>query len=402
SGTTWAIVVNGTLYAAVAPSSKVVSLPNGTFTWQLGDLPGWHQTSLPYNGSGVVASQPLTKLFEFAKFTFPVTFRATGLPAGNWTVFVNETPYAAPVGDPIVAPAANGTFTYAIADVPGFHQLTLPYEGSGLIAGAPVVEPTLEFTAVLYPVTFVETGLPGGSSWTMNAGGHVVTGSTSSLSVEVGNGTYGFRANSTGYLAIPPAGVVIVTGSEVTQQIGFVVRPPFSSTVTFSESGLAEGAVWTVTFDGVTQVAVAPSTIYFQGIGNGTYPFSVRANGYIAAPVSGNVTVAGADQNVAVDFTSLLPAYYSVTFTALGLPSATYWGVALSGRSTEYSNTSSIEYTNVTAGTYFFEVISPGYLANPSQGPLNVTNASIALQILFPGATFATSFIALDLPSGLN
>ena len=104
----------------------------------------------------------------FTLVSFPVTFTKTSLLTSaetDWSVTFNGTTMTGPTmtGNPLIfAPVPNGTYAYSIADVPGFHQTTLPYSGTLTVDGAALAE-SIAFTPVEYTVTVSESGLPSGS-----------------------------------------------------------------------------------------------------------------------------------------------------------------------------------------------------------------------------------------------
>jgi len=80
---------------------------------------------------------------------------------------------------------------------------------------------------------------------------------------------------------------------------------PIPYSVVFTESGLAAGTSWNVTFNGVTQSSTT-NTITFSGIISGSYAYSISTpTGYVCnlAP-TGTLTVTGADVNQRVTFVS--------------------------------------------------------------------------------------------------
>ena len=113
SGVTWGVVINGTLYFALAGSSVEASLPNGTFSYRIDDVPGWHQVTLPYEGSLQVNGSAVSEgPIHFTRFLWPVTFSESGVPANvTWSVVINGTTYSAAAGTSIVADMPNGTFS---------------------------------------------------------------------------------------------------------------------------------------------------------------------------------------------------------------------------------------------------------------------------------------------------
>lgn len=83
-----------------------------------------------------------------------------------------------------------------------------------------------------------------------------------------------------------------------------VFQPGTAYFANFTESGLRNGRVWSVTFNGYTQTAVAPANITFGEL-NGTYAYSVpNVTGYLAAPSAGHVTLAGRSVTTAIVFSA--------------------------------------------------------------------------------------------------
>lgn len=79
-----------------------------------------------------------------------------------------------------------------------------------------------------YAVTFTESGLPGGSSWSVTLNGTPSSGTgTSIASASLPNGTYTFSvASVAGYTANRTSGTVHVEGAAVTVLIAFTTVVP--------------------------------------------------------------------------------------------------------------------------------------------------------------------------------
>ncbi len=89
---------------------------------------------------------------------------------------------------------------------------------------------------------------------------------------------------------------------------------PLRSPVIFTETGLANGTPWTVTFDNATEVSTS-NVLTFEAI-NGSYTFAVPSvSGYLESPGSGSLREAGVGQAVPIAFTG----------TIGGLPPTTFW-----------------------------------------------------------------------------
>ena len=73
--------------------------------------------------------------------------------------------------------------------------------------------------------------------------------------------------------------------------------------VTFTESGLNSGTIWSVTFNGVNESSKA-STIVFTDISNGTYSYKVSSvANHTSSPSSGSITVRGKNTTQSLTFT---------------------------------------------------------------------------------------------------
>ncbi|MEM0098698.1 MAG: protease pro-enzyme activation domain-containing protein [Thermoplasmata archaeon] len=160
-------------------------------------------------------------------------------------------------------------------------------------------------------VTFEESGLAAGTTWSVTFNGVQHSSTTSTISftnIPLGNYTYTVSPIA-GYRAVP-SGTITVSGNS-TVQISFIAVPT-SFTVTFTESGLAAGTTWSVTFNGV-QYTSTTSTIIITGIPAGTYSYTIQnVSGYTAPgtatiTVNGNVSVNAVFQKMPSELSTLLP-----------------------------------------------------------------------------------------------
>ncbi|EQD45872.1 thermopsin precursor, partial [mine drainage metagenome] len=159
------------------------------------------------------------------KGNYVVTFNETGLPAGttwhvniqglapspsiptnvSFSANVTDGPYhyGANSSNPIYAPTNNGTFVI---------------DGTNISI-------TINFEKKLYPISFVETGLPANVSWSLNVPGVLSTGPTVEkvVIINVTNGTYTYRFSSSNniYTAAQLSGTFVVNGSAISIPIGF-------------------------------------------------------------------------------------------------------------------------------------------------------------------------------------
>ncbi|MGA9839616.1 MAG: YncE family protein [Thermoplasmata archaeon] len=393
SGTSWSITVNGTTESSTGTSITFLE-PNGTADYVIGIVPGWEQSTLPTAGTLIVTGAPVTEpTLVFTAVTYTVTFAESGLPSGtSWSVSLNGTPEASTTTT-ITFSEANGTYSYSVGTVPGWEQRTLPSSGAVNVAGNAVIEPTLDFTRFDYTVTFSESGLPTGTSWSVTLNG-TTHSSTGPVTFTVPNGTYAYSIGPVaGYTANRTSGSLGVDGAPVSEGVAFSASAPTEYSVTFRETGLPSGTSWSLTFNGTPYPPTSTDFSFTEA--NGTYPFSIGSvTGYTANVSAGEIAVNGAAVTEWIGFTVTGPPSYGVTFTETGLPSGTNWSVTLNG-ATESSTSSSITFTEAS-GAYLFSVGSvPGYSADPASGSVAVGQSAVAKTINFSAPSTAAAGVPL-------
>jgi hypothetical protein len=194
------------------PTVSTGTLTTGTWRFELSVTDGEPATVTSNSVSVTVNSKPTA---------YSVTFSESGLPSGlSWKVTVNGVTMSLTTNGATDSLSwtglASGTYAYSIAGNSGWHQSTLPYAGSVVVSGASVTEPTLLYKEVTYSVTFTESGLPGGTSWsvTMNGVTDSTTGKTITFSEP--NGTYAYTVGPvSGCNRSPTSGTVTVNGAAV-------------------------------------------------------------------------------------------------------------------------------------------------------------------------------------------
>jgi hypothetical protein len=271
--------------------------------------------------------------------------------------------------------------------------------------------------APTYAVTFGETGLTSGTSWSVTLAGSMKSSTSSSIVFTESNGTFSYTIGAvTGYSSSPSSGSVTVSGSAQSVSIAFTSTAPGTYAVTFSERGLPSGTSWSVTFNSNT-LSSTTTTIVFSGT-NGTYSYSVvPVSGYSASPTSGSVMVNGADQTVSITFTKTIVASgpaYQVTFDQTGLPVNQSWYVDadLGGLSYTFFETPTYGPSDEFAipdGTYYWEVasVNSSYIAAPDEGTLTMAGSAVTIHITFEllyTVTFSDVGLASSAPwqIGLN
>jgi YVTN family beta-propeller protein len=180
--------------------------------------------------------------------TYEVTFQESGLPAGtSWQVTIASLTVQS-ITDSIVFRLANGNYSFRIADVPGWHETTLPYSGMLSVRNTTVNEPSIVFTRVTYVVTITEQGLPQGTAWNATIDGVVQVSNGASLSVSQSNGTFDFFVSTVGgYVPTPSSGTITVNGSAIGVTVDFAGKACGSCSPLSGEQwiliGVAGGAI---------------------------------------------------------------------------------------------------------------------------------------------------------------
>ncbi|MCL5786524.1 MAG: hypothetical protein M1151_07680 [Candidatus Thermoplasmatota archaeon] len=255
---------------------------------------------------------------------YSVIFTETGLASGtSWTVTLNGTSNTS-TGTSIGFEVPNGTsYSYTVSPVAGYSASpssgTFPISGSGKTIT--VTFTPIQKTQQKYDVTFTESGLPSGTSWTVTFNGSSNTSTGTSIGFEVPNGTsYSYTVSPVaGYSASPSSGTFPISGSGKIISVTFtpVTKTATKYSVTFTETGLPSGTSWYVILNGTNESSTS-STITFQVV-NGTYSFTVgKVGNYITSPASGSINVKGSNVSKSITFSQPAQPISLITFVAIG------------------------------------------------------------------------------------
>ncbi len=354
----------------------------------------WVATSGPYViATGVEDSSPVS-----AFISNWLEFAATGLPAGTqWGFTLGSTDYttfaalvfipAWSLGDPSLA--------YVVQAPAGYTPT--PASGSVDFTGANDTV-TIAFAAIPYTVTFTESGLPAGTSWSVTFNGTLESNTTSAsggsiVFQDVIDGVYSYTVGTVANYSSTGSGTVTVDGSNVQKTITFSL---VTYSATFTETGLTAGTTWSVTI-GTQTVQSTTSTITFA-LANGTYTYTVgTVSGYTASPTTGSITVTPAGVSTPITFTAVPVTTYTVTFTESGLTSGSTWSVTLNGVTKSASAGSSIVFTGLSNGSLSYSIAAvSGYTASPSSGTVTVNGADQTVTVTFSSSTSPSSSSGLS------
>ncbi len=317
--------------------------------------------------------------------TYSVDFHETGLPSGtSWNVSLGGIVRSSGTAS-IAFALENGSYAYSIG-VSDSRYRPITAHGTVTVSGGPKTV-AVGFEPMNYTITFTESTLPSGRTWSVVFGSQNRSTSGPSIAFTAVNGSYAFTVSGpAGYGVLPSAGSLAVRGGNETLTEVFSAQ---LYQVDFRASGLPSGTNWTVTL-GTTSRSSTTAFVNFSSL-IGTYPYVLTAvAGFLASPTNGSLTVSASNQTVPVAFTPIL---YPVTFAETGLPNATAWELTVDGISHPIPGTSIS--LPLAAGTHTYSVGPPsGYQTPNASGTVVVIDRAVAVQIPFSAVTPSPSFLS--------
>jgi hypothetical protein len=389
AGTPWSVTLGST---TTTSSNEIISFtePNGTLSYQLGAVPGWRTPVV--SGSVTVRGGPAEVQVPWAAVAFPVDFTENGLPPGTmWSVTVAGN-RSTSTTDVIATSEPNGTYNYTVGGIAGWS--TLLYRGTVTVDVIPV-QVVVNWTRVTYLITFHQSGLPGGTLWSVNLSGTELNSTTSTIKVDEPNGTYSYSVGPvSGYVPDTYSGSVTVKATTPFVPISWATSP---STIWFNETGLPAGTNWSVDLNGTVQAGDASSYSFYEP--NGGYAYSFASAGWAPNSYRGTVTVTGSPITVVVSWSRVL---YNVTFDSTGLPFRTNWSVTLNG-STVTSPASVISFTEPNATALPYRIFGAVGYVTTWLGSVTVNGSAVAVPVVWSPYYSTVTFNETGLPtSGSN
>ncbi|MCL4451169.1 MAG: hypothetical protein M1327_00895 [Candidatus Thermoplasmatota archaeon] len=251
------------------------------------------------------------------------------------------------------------------------------------------------YITTLITVTFKETGLPVGDTWSITFNKTLLQSTTDTIVASVPNGTYAYSvvtpvepSINTRYVDFFPSGFANVSGYNITILVKFDAQyylemkssPSAGGTVTPSSEWLNASTVLMIN----AKPAKGHSFSNWVGEGNGSY--------------SGNSHNATIIINGPINETSFfVTAMYEITFNESGLPSGTPWYLNISGMEPSgaiYSSSYSIYAEN---GTYSYFVSNlTDYYSNDFSGMVTIEGQNVSIEIQFDHYAYITGHISPD------
>jgi hypothetical protein len=393
--------------------------------------PGWDiQTYYQAPNASVAVSSVTTNATTFAvapESTLLVhywnhggeRFTETGLPPGvGWNVNVSGDPSrsasgTAGVDGSLFLSLPNGTYSLSVASDNSSWAPSYPPSFS---VNTTVGNVSVAFTLVAYNVTFRETGLPSGLTWSVE-----LDGTSRAIATDGGSDALDFPAEPNGsyaYSAEGPAGwttsgstsngTLVVRGGNSEVNLTYV---PVTYGVSLQESGLPAGLAWSATVDGATESLETNGSVDALSFGarpNGTYPYSVATvPGWTEGtlPLYGNLTVAGGVWTQTLEYA---PPSYPIRFQESGLPAALAWSVTFDGvtkAATTDGGTDALKFAPAPNGSYPYVIGSvPGWHQRslPYTGVRVVAGAAVSVALAFKEVLYAVTLREKGLPEGTS
>lgn len=215
-GTTWYVNLTGQASESSTGVSITIPETNGTYSYTLGTTDkGYVSAASRVTVKGSAISEPVA----FSLVTYALTFTENGLPSGTeWWVNGTVLGSQSSVSTTIALDEPNGTYTYVVATTDKEYSAM----GGSLRVNGASVPKLIPFSLVSYTVTFMESGLPSGTNWSVTAEEvtHNSTGAT--VVFNEPNASYTFTVGSvSGYAANRSSGSVRVNGTNVSVLLAF-------------------------------------------------------------------------------------------------------------------------------------------------------------------------------------
>ena len=214
--------------------------------------------------------------------SYGVTFVEKGLPNGtHWSISVGGSAESSN-NSTITFLEPDGSYNFIMGMVRDYRPL--PSNFTVVVRGSNITL-VVVWVPVLYPVTFVESGLPANTFWNVTLGNQTNYSSNSTITFKVMNGTYEYNVpDVNGVASSSPSGTIKVNGEPTKVFLQFTVPINF----TFIESGLPAGSKWSVFIDGSYHNST--SSIISFNLPNRTYSYLIiLPSGYYAKQTQGLV-----------------------------------------------------------------------------------------------------------------
>jgi hypothetical protein len=258
SGRSWSVTLGGFTEAGTS-STLAFYEPSGSFVYTVAPIPGFVAT--PSRGTQNVTNANVTVIISWSEPTYGIRFVSQGLPSGlAWSATLGG--YSATSSNStILFFEPYGTYPFSIGEILGFSAS--PELGTINETGANGTQ-LITWRAEVFPVDFIESGLPPGISWMVviqSAQGTIVGSENNSATYDqvdftLMNGTYSYTMNTSAPTSVDPDhGTFLVTGGAMVVDVNITLAVYSGPEIQMTD-GLILGAVGLAALGGAV-IAIA-------------------------------------------------------------------------------------------------------------------------------------------------
>jgi YVTN family beta-propeller protein len=249
SGTKWSVTL-GAVTNWSTTTSVGFSEQNGTYNYTT-DTEDTAYAPERLVGSITVDGAAEREEEIFVSAALAINFAETGLPAGtNWYISIEDHQVNSSTSHILVI-ELNGSYDFAVSSVTGYTPN--PSAGYLTVSGSPV-SVSIAFTPIVYALTFMESGLPVGTNWSVEVSDWTFYSTAPEISLREPNGTYDYRV-----------GPVSGFGASTTNSVVTVDGAPMDLSVTFSSSSTPASGLTTSDYSagvlGVALLVILPTIL---------------------------------------------------------------------------------------------------------------------------------------------
>jgi YVTN family beta-propeller protein len=225
ASTEWWVNVSSGVSMNSSGATLLVAEPNGSYAYSVASVDKDYSSQ---GGSFSVDGLNASETVRFTLVNYTVTFTEGGLPSDTgWWVNVTGGPSTFSTTEFLSFGESNGTYSYSVSAT----NANYSSPGGLLVVEGAAVSKVLAFSVTSFPVTFTESGLPSGTSWSVAFRGASASGTENLVFWGVPNGTFAFMIGSvSGYTANRTTGEVQVRGAAASLPITFAPAGPSMST----------------------------------------------------------------------------------------------------------------------------------------------------------------------------
>jgi hypothetical protein len=292
-GTTWYLWIAGLIYSSNY-SYFTVPIPSGAYDYSIYS-PGYN--SSPSQGIISANGEGGSLHVDFSPVEYGVGMEVSGLPSGTpWYLNISNGQSFRSTNSTLSFSEPNGSYSYTVSTGNKIYS-TNNSTGTFIVAGSHQ-SISVTFKEVTYPLMIKVQGLPNGTSWSLVLDGKTVNSTESTISILETNGTYNYSIQGiSGYRASTYSGSVVLNGGTNTISVTWSI---ITYPITFNESGISGGSIWSMTLEGVAfngqsiNATLSSNGSLTFNEPNGTYSYAVHLpSGYTIGKTKGSIIVSG-------------------------------------------------------------------------------------------------------------